>query len=309
MKKGWSINFKNSNQAKEYELFLSTTLLRIIVIFMTIITLLFLTGLVYNIYYGHKIIKAELIYQENEILREKLYTISNSLDSLITKIKLMETWEDQIREDMNLKKIKQEIRQMGIGGMPVDTTLSFSNEDIRNLYIDTDKKFKQLTGKINFGVKTHKEVADKYALRKELYRNTPSIYPTYGRFSDAFGWRTHPLTGRRTFHHGLDLANKRGTPIYATADGTIQKTCVKRLIGKYIVIKHKFGYETRYGHLSRILVKEGSEVKKGQHIGLMGNTGRSTGTHLHYEVLRYNRYRNPYYYLNKSKDDIIFTRK
>ena len=104
------------------------------------------------------------------------------------------------------------------------------------------------------------------------------------RFTSSFGYRRDPKTGGRRMHNGVDFAAGKGTDIFAPADGVVTYAGWQSGYGNYIKIKHEFGLETRYGHLSRIRVKKGQRVSRGQQIGDMGNTGRSTGTHLHYEV-------------------------
>jgi len=113
---------------------------------------------------------------------------------------------------------------------------------------------------------------------------TPSITPTHGWVTSGFGYRTSPFTSSREFHRGLDIAGRMRTPVLAPADGEIRVAGHARALGKTITITHGYGIETIYGHLAEILVKPGAKVKRGQQIGLMGNTGRSTGPHLHYQV-------------------------
>lgn len=115
--------------------------------------------------------------------------------------------------------------------------------------------------------------------------NIPSRMPlTTARFTSDYGMRTHPVTGRRAGHKGIDMAAPTGTPIYATADGTIDMAEWYGGYGNFIKIEHGGDLETRYGHLSKLNVRPGQEVKKGDLIGFVGSTGRSTGPHLHYEV-------------------------
>lgn len=272
---------------------------------------LFFAGSIYFIIHNHsQIVEARKIFDENVILKDNLVTLSSEIDSIMTKLKLMENWEDKIRSDKNFKVINKEIREMGIGGYPIkDTTFAFSDTALTDEYSYTLNKIIQLKGKIEFDYDTHEELNDLVTLKDELYLNTPSIYPAYGRISDPYGWRTHPITGNRTFHNGLDIGNGKGTPIYAAADGKVSTTGKQKYFGNYIAINHKFGYQTNYAHLNKIFVHNGEEVKRGQIIAEMGNSGRSTGSHLHFEVLRYNKYRNPYKYLNKLEDDIIISNK
>lgn len=258
----------------------------------------------------NKIEQANALIEENQLLKEKFSEFSAEIDSIMIKLGKMEKWEDRIRQEHNLKKINKEIREMGLGGLPIiDTTFSNSETAFNLNYNLTLNKLNQLQSKVNFNYETHTQVLEQLELQESLYRSTPSIYPTYGRISEGFGWRTHPITKSRNFHNGLDFANILGTPIYATADGVITEIGRKKYFGLYIEIKHKFGYTTKYAHLHKILVEREQTVKRGQIIAQMGNSGRSTGAHLHYEILRYNRHRNPYNYLNKQKEDILVKNK
>ncbi len=115
------------------------------------------------------------------------------------------------------------------------------------------------------------------------------------RLSSPYGWRRHPVLMYRIFHAGADLASPKGTPIYAAADGTITQIGRKGAYGKYIRIRHADGYETAYGHMNgyRVGLKRGSRVKRGEQIGYVGATGRVTGPHLHFEVWKHGKTKNP----------------
>ena len=130
-----------------------------------------------------------------------------------------------------------------------------------------------------------------------LLAHTPAIAPTKGWVTSGFGYRRDPFTGRRTFHEGLDIAARRGTPIVATADGVVTLAGWKEGFGKTVMINHGFGYVTRYAHCSKIIVKPGQKVKRGEVIAYVGNTGRSTAPHLHYEVRVKGKPVNPYPYI------------
>lgn len=121
--------------------------------------------------------------------------------------------------------------------------------------------------------------------QKSLLSSTPSIWPTRGWVTSSFGFRKSPFTGLREKHEGWDIATRHGTPVRATADGVVTAAGRENGYGKLIKIDHGYGFVTRYGHNSKHLVKVGDKVKRGQVVALVGNTGRSTGSHLHYEVL------------------------
>jgi murein DD-endopeptidase MepM/ murein hydrolase activator NlpD len=128
------------------------------------------------------------------------------------------------------------------------------------------------------------EVKAAVAKRNAILAATPSIMPARGRVTSAFGYRTHPITRRRTFHEGIDIAAPVGTPVYATASGKVIFSGWKDGYGRTIIIDHGYGYKTLYGHNYKLLVKSGQKVTKGQQIAKMGSSGSSTGPHVHYEV-------------------------
>jgi murein DD-endopeptidase MepM/ murein hydrolase activator NlpD len=129
--------------------------------------------------------------------------------------------------------------------------------------------------------------------RNEVAQATPSIWPAMGWLTSGFGSRSDPFTGRPDSHPGLDISGNLGDPVYATADGRVHTAARTGDYGNLVVIEHAFGLTTRYGHLSRIAVAPGTEVKRGHVIGYVGSTGRSTSSHLHYEVWANGRPVNP----------------
>ena len=126
------------------------------------------------------------------------------------------------------------------------------------------------------------------------------------RLTSSYGMRTHPVTGGRRAHKGIDLAAPTGTPVYATADGYVERANWFSSYGKYIQIDHGAEMETRFAHLSGIEVSAGQRVKKGQLIGYVGSTGRSTGPHLHYEVRIAGKAVNPTPYMVESEAQQAF---
>jgi len=126
---------------------------------------------------------------------------------------------------------------------------------------------------------------------------TPSIWPVAGLLSSGFGTRRDPITGQRAFHSGVDLSAPPGRPVAVTASGIVVRTERSGGLGRAVFVSHGFGRTTVYGHLSRILVSPGQKVDRGETVGLVGNTGRSTGYHLHYEVRVDGKSVNPLPYL------------
>jgi len=140
-------------------------------------------------------------------------------------------------------------------------------------------------------------VAEELASRNKVLAGTPSIAPALGVVTDGYGRRKDPFTGRPAYHRGLDIAARAGTPVLAPADGVVVFAGHERGYGRVIRLSHGFGYATIFGHLEKILVSPGDEVRRGEEIGLVGSSGRSTGPHLHYEVRVDGKPVNPLYYI------------
>jgi murein DD-endopeptidase MepM/ murein hydrolase activator NlpD len=137
--------------------------------------------------------------------------------------------------------------------------------------------------------------------RNALAEATPSIWPAHGWLSSGMGPRMDPVNGSSDYHAGLDIAGEKGQPIYATAAGVVTQAGYQGAYGNLIVVDHGFGLETRYGHLLDFAVQKGAHVKRGEMIGRLGATGRTTGSHLHYEVMANGRLLNPLQLLTQQK--------
>lgn len=140
-----------------------------------------------------------------------------------------------------------------------------------------------------------------WAERARVLAATPTGQPVPGFFSHGYGWRKDPFTGRREFHHGVDIVADTGTPILAPADGVVTRARRVAGYGKMVHLSHGYGMATRYGHLSEILVRPGQKVSRGDIVGRVGSTGRSTGPHLHYEVFKSGRRVDPRKYLGDKR--------
>ncbi|UCZ57042.1 M23 family metallopeptidase [Desulfurispirillum indicum] len=143
-------------------------------------------------------------------------------------------------------------------------------------------------------------IENEIVLRNNLIKELPVSFPTEGRISSRYGPRIHPITGRPSFHAGYDIANVEGTPVFAPAPGVVSRAGYDNLAGNYIEIRHQHGFTTRYIHLSEYVLERGDQVLGGQLIGYMGNTGRSTASHLHYEIHYRGRHVDPRGFLYSS---------
>ncbi len=148
--------------------------------------------------------------------------------------------------------------------------------------------------------RTSRQYAKLELQKKPIYFPLPS--KSFKRISSGYGMRKHPILKKNKFHFGLDLAARKGTPIYASAHGKVIKAAFSSTYGNYVVIDHHSGYKTLYAHMMVSKVKKNQRVKQGAVIGFVGSTGRSTGPHLHYEILKRNKKIDPFnYWVNMIK--------
>ncbi len=178
-------------------------------------------------------------------------------------------------------------------------------EEILGINRELDESLDNRTAIVkNEAIKKVKQEQLSHLLIQTLKEKIPNGAPlAYQRITSPFGYRIHPITKKRAFHAGVDLQAALGTPIYAPADGVVAYAKKKGGYGNYILLYHALGFKTAYGHLSRFNVKEGDYVQKNDLIGYVGNTGRSTGAHLHYEMLYLHKLINPLNFM-RWKDDI-----
>jgi hypothetical protein len=239
--------------------------------------------------------RLEQLTWENQILADQYTDLEESITDLQSDYGMLVAKEEAIRSIFDLPQIDPEARMLGVGG-PIDPemeTVTPSTAAAMEVATDVD----ELLRLSKFERERYQEVFDLLTKKRDRLDHTPSIMPTRGYFSRGFGHKDDPFTGFKQFHSGLDIANKRGTPVFATADGKVVSVRVNGGMGKMIAIDHGYGLKTRYAHLDKYNIKVGQRVKRGDLIGYMGNTGYSTGPHLHYEVLRNGKSVNPYKYI------------
>ena len=151
----------------------------------------------------------------------------------------------------------------------------------------------QLRGRMDFTLKNLRQISEFVKYRSNLWDHTPSVSPARGEWTSPFGYRINPVTGQFVLHSGLDIAGNRWTPIYAPADGIVISSEPSENYGNLVVLDHGNGFHTKFGHLQRLMVEKGQLVKRYALVGYMGNTGRATGVHVHYEVVRDGAPQNP----------------
>ncbi len=189
----------------------------------------------------------------------------------------------------SMDKLPAVVKNRAMGGPTASAALTTVTPGLASPET-TFSVLKDLLQGLESGLQTVRSNVDK---RNSLAAATPSIWPTHGWLSSSMGNRADPLTGEKDFHPGLDISADKGDPVYATADGKVSSAAMAGNYGNLVVIDHGFGIETRYGHLSAFKVHDGQAVKRGDLLGLVGMTGRTTGAHLHYEVRANGRILNP----------------
>jgi murein DD-endopeptidase MepM/ murein hydrolase activator NlpD len=177
---------------------------------------------------------------------------------------------------------------MGIGGGETSLADMVNGLDVRqaDLVAQIDRDLERMKGEIAGEEQGFSELVGYLEDQKSLLSSTPSILPVKGWVTSGFRRRTDPFTNNQVWHKGVDISTAMGTPIVAPADGVVTYVGRKMDFGNILSIEHGYGYQSRYGHSSKILVRAGQQVHRGQVVAFVGNTGKSTGPHLHYEILR-----------------------
>ena len=260
------------------------------------------------------LLNSDILNTPSEIAQKR--TIQNyelQFDILNKKLSQLESVVANVEErDNNLYRvyfeaspIPEEQRYAGFGG--VNRYRDLEGYDNSELIINTTKRLDILTKQTVVQSRSLDEIERLAENKSELIAAIPTIQPIKNkdltRVASGFGYRIDPFTKKRRFHYGMDFTAKRGTPVYATGNGIVKRADNRSSgYGRHIRIDHGFGYVSLYAHLTKYNVRRGQKVKRGDIIGYVGNTGRSAGPHLHYEILKDNKKINPlnFYYGNLS---------
>ncbi|TYO98241.1 murein DD-endopeptidase MepM/ murein hydrolase activator NlpD [Geothermobacter ehrlichii] len=215
--------------------------------------------------------------QENTEQRLELARLSTELQTLNRDLTLLAQNDAQVRNLTSVQAARPDALT-GIGGPP--------EPELPNGLSDLQERIDQVRRQIDLQRLSQEEIQAALNDQRSLLAAKPQGWPVKGWLTSTFGMRKSPFTGRRKMHEGLDIAARTGTPVHATADGVVTQAGIAPGYGKLVVIDHGYGYKTYYAHNSRIYVKVGQRVRRGDRIAAVGNTGSSTGSHVHYEVRR-----------------------
>jgi len=248
--------------------------------------------------------EVRIIREDNQKLVQQIENNQKNLDILYNHLEEIQGHDERLRKMVNLPSISKDIRKMGTGG-------SLDKDNSSNLnYLMPIENFdlKSYTNKIeharrwaNLEELSYSEIIAKAERNPNLYKAIPAIIPldkSISEFTSGYGMRIDPLSGKRKRHDGHDFSAKRGTPVVATADGVVVKSLYWGSYGNYVEIDHGYGFKTVYAHMNKRKVKKRQTVSRGEIIGTVGNTGKSTAPHLHYEIKKNNKRINPkdYYF-------------
>lgn len=265
---------------------------------------------------SHQLAKQEIDEKDAviESLQRQLINLSLQTETMRQKIDQLQTMEEEINRLVRpATSAHYSSRSHTAERTPVDTDGPSSSVGMGGVYYETsheelvtlaDQVKRRLDDLEEQVAVTIEQLQQTHSLAEafhEKQRITPNIWPTDSkRITSRFGYRRDPFTKRKSFHAGIDIGGRINDPIYATAAGKVVASGYQRASGYYITIDHGNGLQTRYMHLNKILVQPGTWVEKGQRIGLLGNTGRSTGPHLHYEIIQHGQLIDPLVFLESS---------
>lgn len=241
--------------------------------------------------------------EQNIALAEKVASVNVKFDSISNELASVQHRDDKLyRVVSQIEPISGSIRKAGFGG--VKSYEHLEGFEHSELFIESNLKGDILQKQLALQAESYKKVANCVANLSDSILSIPAIMPIspegYYRISSHFGFRIHPITKRREKHDGVDFAARAGRPVYASGNGVVSRVVhSNRGYGNMVMIDHGFGYVTRFAHLDEINVEKGDVLVRGEQLGTLGNTGRSTGPHLHYEVIHNKKRMNPAdFYIN-----------
>ncbi|MFO7939668.1 MAG: M23 family metallopeptidase [Bacteroidales bacterium] len=262
-------------------------------------------AIVFNVVFTHYYAtpKEETLKQERQELAFNFEMMHSQIEELESVLADIELRDDKLyRPIFDLHTIPNMIREAGYGGArQYEELRGYSSSD---LMIETYTSLDKLSRKLYIQSKSFDTVTRLAKNKEKMIAAMPAIQPIalddFARISDYFGYRRDPFNGTRRMHHGMDFTGPVGADIYATGDGVIEEAGFNLYgYGNRVIVNHGFGYKTIYAHLHEVKVKAGDKVRRGEVVGTLGNTGRSTGPHLHYEVRLNGEPKNPmHYYFN-----------
>ena len=253
--------------------------------------------------------KEKQLRREAEVLKLQYDLLSKKINQVQIVLNDLQDRDDNIyRVIFEAEPIPTSIRKAGFGGSDRYKDLEgYENSDLMKA---ATERLDRITKQLYIQSKSFDEVVKMAKGKEKLIASIPAIMPLNNKnlkhAPSGYCWRTHPIYKTQEFHAGMDFTAEQGTPIYATGDGLVEVADASAQgYGNHVVINHGFGYQTLYGHMSKMATKPGIKVKRGDLIGYVGSTGLSTGPHVHYEVIKNGEKVNPinFYYNDLSPEE------
>ncbi|MEM7551179.1 MAG: M23 family metallopeptidase [Bacteroidota bacterium] len=280
------------------------------------VALIMAAGIViaYNAYFESP--KEALLKKEVQELEFHYNVLDKEMENANAMLNNLQERDDNVyRVIYEAEPIPNSVREAGVGGAERYREMLDEGLEQEELVLASYQKVDQIKKKMYIQTKSYDEILELARDQDKLLASIPAIQPVANkelkRLASGFGVRYHPIYKVRKMHWGCDFSAPRGTPIYATGDGTIQKTQKSNSalgLGNYVKIDHGYGYVTVYGHMHSFTVQKGEKVKRGQIIGYVGNTGGSTAPHCHYEVIKDGKKINPVKYFFHDINDEEYER-
>jgi murein DD-endopeptidase MepM/ murein hydrolase activator NlpD len=230
--------------------------------------------------------RAKLV-QEKKQLGVQLAALVGKINQIATKMVDLKQFDDKLKIMLDMEPGEDNTQFLGIGGsdLTIKDLGSFVENSDKKLAVLMHQSLDNLDTEIAVQSQEKEQLFTFLEERKSMFASTPSIWPAKGLITSEFAYRRSPFTNEKEFHEGLDISARTGTVIIAPADGVVTEIGKTYGFGNLLTVSHGYGLKTMYGHLSSALVKKGQAVKRGDKIALVGSSGRTTGPHLHYEVL------------------------
>ncbi|MEE8319343.1 MAG: M23 family metallopeptidase [bacterium] len=265
-----------------------------------VLTLIFAVVMTDYFQVKNQVSELERMRLETRQQKQHLITFAKTINDLQSEMNRLRHFDTKLRVMADLDGVIYPEQFMGIGGEnpepfnPMETEISFQD---KALIDNMTRGLTRLMTEATIQERSFQELVEYLEDQKSLLASTPSIWPTRGWRTSGFGYRTSPFTGRREMHKGVDVATRTGTAILAPADGIVIFAGREGGFGNMVILDHGYGLVTKFGHASTIEVKRSQRVNRGDVIAKVGNTGRSTGPHLHYEILVNGVAANPMRYI------------
>ncbi len=220
----------------------------------------------------------------NQVLKSRLALQEERVQSLETQLGLLSDHTSLINRRFGLPTPDPRLLAMSVGGPVHRDSILLNTVPGARLVEKLLRQSSALHDVLDENQRYLGNLEEHVRNKLIAWRHVPSVLPTQGRFTSPFGYRRHPVTGETKMHEGLDIANEAWTPVLATADGKVAEVSFGPFYGNYVRIEHDNGYATTFAHMNQVAITEGETIHRYQLVGYMGATGRTTGTHLHYEV-------------------------